>query len=221
MLVRRGCHTDPGDEVAAAYDAPFPSEAAKAGARAFPGLIPQTPDAPGAAAGRRVLAALRERPAADADAVGRRRTRCCRRRSARRSRARSGSPRPAVIGEAPATSCRRTRAAASARDRRLARLGLGGRASSARRPRPRPRPPRRPARSRGARLVGRAGALVGAQQRRSAFIARPSASRARRGGSARRADEAGRALRHEDVEARVPAAPSTIGVGDLLGRRRA
>src|SRR6186713_2204421 len=59
MLVRWGCHTDPGDEVAAAYDAPFPSVAAKAGARAFPGLIPQTPDAPGAAEGRRVLEALR------------------------------------------------------------------------------------------------------------------------------------------------------------------
>jgi haloalkane dehalogenase len=64
MLVRRGCHRDPGDEVAGAYDAPFPSIASKAGARAFPVLIPQTPDAPGAAAGKRVLAALRddERP---------------------------------------------------------------------------------------------------------------------------------------------------------------
>ena len=64
MLVRRGCHRDPGDEVAAAYDAPFPNAAAKAGARAFPGLIPQSPDAPGAAEGKRVLEALRgdERP---------------------------------------------------------------------------------------------------------------------------------------------------------------
>jgi haloalkane dehalogenase len=60
MLVRRGCHTDPGDEVAAAYDAPFPSVASKAGARAFPALIPQAPDAPGAKAGRNVLDALRE-----------------------------------------------------------------------------------------------------------------------------------------------------------------
>jgi haloalkane dehalogenase len=60
MLVRRGCHRDPGDAVAAAYDAPFPSIASKAGARAFPGLIPQRPDAPGAAAGKRVLEALRE-----------------------------------------------------------------------------------------------------------------------------------------------------------------
>jgi haloalkane dehalogenase len=60
LLVRRGCHTDPGDEVAAAYDAPFPSEAAKAGARAFPAILPTEPGAPGAEAGRRTLAALRE-----------------------------------------------------------------------------------------------------------------------------------------------------------------
>jgi haloalkane dehalogenase len=65
FLVRRGCATDPGDDVAAAYDAPFPSEASKAGARAFPAILPLTPEAPGAAAGARVLAALRgdRRPA--------------------------------------------------------------------------------------------------------------------------------------------------------------
>jgi len=60
FLVRGGCHTDPGDEVIAAYEAPYPNAASKAAARAFPQLIPQTPDAPGAAAGRRVLEALRE-----------------------------------------------------------------------------------------------------------------------------------------------------------------
>ncbi|HWX74119.1 MAG TPA: haloalkane dehalogenase, partial [Solirubrobacteraceae bacterium] len=60
MLVRRACKHDPGDEIAAAYDAPFPDAAAKAGARAFPGLIPLSPDAPGAAAGQRVQEALRE-----------------------------------------------------------------------------------------------------------------------------------------------------------------
>ena len=38
----------------------FPNVASKAGARAFPLLIPQTPDAPGAAAGQHVLASLRE-----------------------------------------------------------------------------------------------------------------------------------------------------------------
>ena len=58
LLVRRACYTDPGDEVIAGYDAPYPDAASKAGARAFPLLIPQAPDAPGAAAGQRVLEAL-------------------------------------------------------------------------------------------------------------------------------------------------------------------
>lgn len=57
-LVRAGCHSDPGDAVAAAYDAPFPTAASKAGARAFPLMLPTSPDAPGAEAGRRTLAAL-------------------------------------------------------------------------------------------------------------------------------------------------------------------
>jgi haloalkane dehalogenase len=60
MLVRGGCHVDPGDDVISAYDAPFPTAAAKAGARAFPLLIPLSPDAPGAAASRHVLEQLRE-----------------------------------------------------------------------------------------------------------------------------------------------------------------
>jgi haloalkane dehalogenase len=58
LLVRRGCFADPGDEVAAAYDAPFPSPESKAGARAFPLMLPTTPDMPGAAAGQRVAEAL-------------------------------------------------------------------------------------------------------------------------------------------------------------------
>ena len=70
MLVRRGCHRDPGDEIAAAYDAPFPSAAAKAGARAFPGLIPQSPDAPGAADGQARPGRAARGRAAGADAVG-------------------------------------------------------------------------------------------------------------------------------------------------------
>ncbi|HEV2998046.1 MAG TPA: haloalkane dehalogenase [Solirubrobacteraceae bacterium] len=60
FLVRGACKNDPGDEVIAAYEAPFPSPASKAGARAFPAMIPHTPDAPGAAAGQRVLEAMRE-----------------------------------------------------------------------------------------------------------------------------------------------------------------
>ena len=58
FLVRQGCARDPGDEVTAAYEAPFPEPAAKAGAKAFPALIPQRPDAPGAAAGGRTFAGL-------------------------------------------------------------------------------------------------------------------------------------------------------------------
>jgi haloalkane dehalogenase len=59
LLVRRACLNDPGDEVIAAYDAPFPSVASKAGARAFPLMLPLTPDAPGAQEGQGVLDALR------------------------------------------------------------------------------------------------------------------------------------------------------------------
>jgi haloalkane dehalogenase len=75
LLVRRACHHDPGDEVIAGYEAPFPNEASKAGARAFPLILPLSVDAPGAAAGQRVLDALRgdQRPKlvvwADSDPV--------------------------------------------------------------------------------------------------------------------------------------------------------
>jgi haloalkane dehalogenase len=60
FLVRGACKHDPGDEVIAAYDAPYPDAASKAGARAFPLLIPRAPDEPGAAAGQRVQDSLRE-----------------------------------------------------------------------------------------------------------------------------------------------------------------
>jgi haloalkane dehalogenase len=59
FLVRGACKRDPGDEVIAAYDAPFPNADSKAGARAFPLMLPLTPDAPAAAAIQRVLDALR------------------------------------------------------------------------------------------------------------------------------------------------------------------
>lgn len=75
LLVRRACQHDPGDEVIAGYEAPFPNAASKAGARAFPLILPLSADAPGAAAGQRVLDALRgdQRPKlvlwADSDPV--------------------------------------------------------------------------------------------------------------------------------------------------------
>lgn len=75
FLVRGACKRDPGDEVIAAYDAPYPNADSKAGARAFPLMLPTTPEMPGAEAGQRVLDALRsdERPKlvlwADSDPV--------------------------------------------------------------------------------------------------------------------------------------------------------
>jgi haloalkane dehalogenase len=60
MLVRGGCKEDPGDEVIRAYEAPYPSPESKAGARAFPLILPTDPEMPGAAEGKRVADALRE-----------------------------------------------------------------------------------------------------------------------------------------------------------------
>jgi haloalkane dehalogenase len=64
FLVRGGSKHEPGDDVIAAYDAPYPEPAAKAGVRAFPLITPTEPDAPGAAEGKAVADALRtdERP---------------------------------------------------------------------------------------------------------------------------------------------------------------
>lgn len=57
-LVAAGCVKPLAPEVRAAYDAPFPSEEYKAGARAFPGLIPQTPDDPASEPSRRAWKTL-------------------------------------------------------------------------------------------------------------------------------------------------------------------
>jgi haloalkane dehalogenase len=64
FLVDGACLRALGDEEKAAYDAPFPTPASKAGARAFPLMLPTSPEMPGAEAGQRVLEALRgdERP---------------------------------------------------------------------------------------------------------------------------------------------------------------
>ena len=59
-----GCKNDPGDDVIAAYEAPYPSPESKAGPAPFPLILPTEPDAPGAVEGKRVADALRvdERP---------------------------------------------------------------------------------------------------------------------------------------------------------------
>jgi haloalkane dehalogenase len=64
FLVKGACAREVDDDVVAAYEAPFHTPESKAGARAFPLMLPTSPDMPGAAAGKRVLEALRsdERP---------------------------------------------------------------------------------------------------------------------------------------------------------------
>lgn len=63
-IINGGCTTDLSPEVIAAYDAPFPDETYKEGARQFPSLVPTSPDDPEAPANReawKVLGAF-ERP---------------------------------------------------------------------------------------------------------------------------------------------------------------
>ena len=47
-IVKGGCRTELPDDVIAAYDAPFPDDSYKAGARKFPVLVPISPDDPAA-----------------------------------------------------------------------------------------------------------------------------------------------------------------------------
>jgi haloalkane dehalogenase len=57
-IVKNGCHRPLAPEVIAAYDAPFPDERYKAGARQFPLLVPTSPDDPAAPANRAAWQAL-------------------------------------------------------------------------------------------------------------------------------------------------------------------
>jgi haloalkane dehalogenase len=59
-IVKGACARELPEEVIAAYDAPFPDESYKAGARQFPMLVPASPDDPASEANRRAWAALRE-----------------------------------------------------------------------------------------------------------------------------------------------------------------
>ncbi len=52
FLVASGCAVPMTDETRAAYEAPFPDAAYQAGAKAFPDLVPTSPDDPAAAANR-------------------------------------------------------------------------------------------------------------------------------------------------------------------------
>ena len=57
-IVQGGCARPVSAEVVAAYDAPFPDDAFKAGARHFPVLVPTRPDDPASDANRRAWSAL-------------------------------------------------------------------------------------------------------------------------------------------------------------------
>jgi len=58
-LVQGGCVTSLVPEVVAAYDAPFPDDRYKAGARQFPVLVPISPDDPASAPNRKAWEVLR------------------------------------------------------------------------------------------------------------------------------------------------------------------
>ena len=58
--IQRGCASDVPDDVIAAYDAPFPNESYKEGARQFPALVPAEPDDPAAPANRAAWDVLKE-----------------------------------------------------------------------------------------------------------------------------------------------------------------
>jgi haloalkane dehalogenase len=99
FLVKGACLRGLDDDVLAAYDAPYPTPASKAGARAFPLMLPTDPSMPGAAEGERVLEALKadERPKglfwADQDPILSLET-------GRRYAAAIGAPEPEVIADA-------------------------------------------------------------------------------------------------------------------------
>jgi len=59
-IVKNGCAQPMSPEIVAAYDAPFPDETFKEGARIFPSLVPTRPDDPASEANRRAWATLKE-----------------------------------------------------------------------------------------------------------------------------------------------------------------
>jgi len=59
-IVNGGCVSDLPAEIMAAYDAPFPDESYKAGARQFPAIVPMTPDDPQAVQNGKAWQVLRK-----------------------------------------------------------------------------------------------------------------------------------------------------------------
>ena len=61
-IVKGGCKTQLSDAAIAAYNAPFPLDEYKEGARQFPNLVPITPDNPASEANRKAWEVLRQWP---------------------------------------------------------------------------------------------------------------------------------------------------------------
>jgi haloalkane dehalogenase len=59
-IVKGACQTELSPKVIAAYDAPFPDDRYKAGARAFPALVPNRPDDPASEMNRRAWERLKK-----------------------------------------------------------------------------------------------------------------------------------------------------------------
>ena len=59
-IIKGGCVTPLSAETIAAYNAPFPNDAYKEGARIFPQLVPITPDNPASEANRQAWGILRQ-----------------------------------------------------------------------------------------------------------------------------------------------------------------
>lgn len=59
-IIKGGCVTELAPEVIAAYNAPFPDDSYKAGARQFPMLVPTTPDNPASEANRKAWEVLKK-----------------------------------------------------------------------------------------------------------------------------------------------------------------
>ncbi len=59
-IIKGGCTSELSAETIAAYDAPFPSDAYKEGARIFPALVPITPDDPASETNRKGWGVLRQ-----------------------------------------------------------------------------------------------------------------------------------------------------------------
>src|SRR5207237_7511976 len=57
-IVKGGCQTQLSPEVIAAYDAPFPDDSYKEGARQFPLLVPASPDDPASGPNRKAWESL-------------------------------------------------------------------------------------------------------------------------------------------------------------------